>query len=89
LAHKATDMTSLYRLGRGASYHEFLHAGLPIGREDAISSLQDWGRRRNPLKRLKWLLIRDSFYERGLMRLAPEVHPAFFHEHIDVCITKT
>jgi S-adenosylmethionine-dependent methyltransferase len=84
----AHDQLSLYRLGRGASYHEFQAAGIPVGRDSIIDSLQDWGRRRNLLKRLKWLVVREAFYERGLMRLAPEIHPAFFHEHLDLCLTK-
>jgi len=85
----AHDQLTLYRLGRGASYHEFQAAGIPVGRACTIDSLQDWGRRRNLLKRFKWLLVRDAFYERGLMRLAPDIHQAFFHEHIDLCLTKT
>ncbi len=88
LVPKAADLTTLYRHGRAVSYHEFLYAGLPIGREGDISSLQDWVRGRNLLKRLKWLLVSDASFERGLMRMAPHVHSAFFHEHIDICITK-
>ncbi len=88
LLTQASDAESLYRLGRGASFHEFQAAGIPIGRTAAIDSLQDWSRRRNPLKRLKWLLIDDGRHERALRRLAPHVHPAFFHEHLDICIDK-
>lgn len=89
LVPKATDAKSLYRIGRGVSFHEFQYAGIPVGRDATISSLQDWGRRSNLLKRLKWLMVSDSFFERGLMRMAPHVHPSFFHEHIDICITKS
>jgi S-adenosylmethionine-dependent methyltransferase len=77
----------LARAGRGASHHEFLLAGIPVGRERRISALQAF-KRRNVLKALKWRLNGDGRYERRLHALAGAVHRAFFHEYLEVCLTK-
>ncbi len=77
----------LARAGRGASYHEFQLAGIPVSVEASIDSLQRF-RRGDVLRRLKWLLAADGRYERWLHRLAGGVHREFFHEYLDLAIGK-
>jgi S-adenosylmethionine-dependent methyltransferase len=83
------DPIAFARTGRGASHHEFLLSGIPVGPQAGIDSLQLFKRRKNLLKKIKWMINRDGRYERLIFQLAHGgVHRAFFHEYLDIAVTK-
>jgi len=82
------DREHLYRCGRAAGFHELRAAGVPVGYQADIDSLQLWTRRRNILKAIKWRLNGDGRHERRMHRAAPGIHREFFHEYIDIMVHK-
>ncbi len=78
----------LARWGRGVSYHEFVMSLGDAEKLNVVSDKDSFLRRRNPVAFLYSLVSRAGRYERLLERLEPDIHPAFFRQHLNLIIRK-
>lgn len=84
----AEKIDALYRYGSSVSFHEFALALGPIERLPVVSGLNDFLRRRNLARRLRWRFSRDRKYARLLRRRSPRLPEAFFEESLQLLIRK-
>lgn len=79
---------TLLRWGRGVSYHEFECGIGAIDQLTVISSLFDYYRKKNLLKRAKWFFSAERKYSRFLKKINPDVPSSFFEKSLDFLIRK-
>ncbi|MBN1942643.1 MAG: methyltransferase domain-containing protein [Phycisphaerae bacterium] len=85
----AADEDALYRYGRSVSFHEFDLAVAPAETLDVVSGLDEFLRRHNFPRRLRWWCPgRDRRHARRLRRRCRRVHQAFFEESLQLLIRK-
>lgn len=82
------DEIVLCRYGGSMSFHEFSLAITPAESLDVASGLDEFLRRRNFARRIRWLVSRDRRYRNLLRRRCPQIHRAFFEENLQLLIRK-
>ena len=88
-AHESEANSELVaRWGRGVSFHEFDLVFGDVRDLDVVSGKQDFLLAGNPLLKAKHAVSRARTFERFLEAIAPNVHPAFLRQYLDVIIRK-
>jgi 2-polyprenyl-3-methyl-5-hydroxy-6-metoxy-1,4-benzoquinol methylase len=85
---EGNDETALCRYGGSMSFHELTLAVGSAETLDVVSGLDDYLRRRNLPRLLRWSLGRDRRYQKMLRRRRPKIHRAFFEENLQLLIRK-
>ena len=87
-SQESDAMMGFLRSGRGVSFHEFSLAIAPAESLEVASALHSY-RRGTAGRTLRSILpTRDDRYAAFLKSLAPEIHPAFYREQLDLILRK-
>jgi S-adenosylmethionine-dependent methyltransferase len=83
------DMEHFLRRGHGVSFHEF---DLALGDHrhlEVESCMQHYWRKRNPVRRLGWVMSQAGRIERVLAGFSPKSHRAWFQPFLFLSLRKT
>ncbi len=77
----------LARFGRAASYHEF-ELAIPNLDQQSITCMNEWRRRRDPVRYAHWMLKGSRSYQSMLRRHRPGLPAAFCGEYLNFGVRK-
>ncbi len=88
LKYSEDGLLSFLRHGRGVSFHEFDIAIKNVKELNIVSCLPIYLRKKNILRKLRWLTKKEYYYESFLAKQGVGIHRAFFQPSLDLIIRK-